>query len=58
MKAVILPLDVANSLLISLERKRSKPGTQPIGWIPKNGVEYSLVAQTPQYDISSVRRPK
>jgi multidrug efflux pump subunit AcrB len=45
-------LDVANSLLISLSGSSQ---TQPSYWLdPKNGVTYSLVAQTPQYDISSV----
>jgi multidrug efflux pump subunit AcrB len=45
-------LDVANSLLISLSGSAQ---TSPTYWLdPKNGVEYSLVAQTPQYDISSV----
>src|SRR5271165_2009327 len=45
-------LDVANSLLISLSGSSQ---TQPTYWLdPKNGVTYSLVAQTPQYDISSV----
>jgi multidrug efflux pump subunit AcrB len=45
-------LDVANSLLISLSGSAQ---TNPTYWLdPKNGVEYSLVAQTPQYDISSV----
>ncbi len=46
------PLDVANSLLISLSGSAQ---TNPTFWLdPKNGVTYSLVAQTPQYDISSV----
>jgi multidrug efflux pump subunit AcrB len=46
------PLDVANSLLISLSGSAQ---TNPTYWLdPKNGVEYSLVAQTPQYAISSV----
>jgi len=46
------PLDVANSLLISLSGSAQ---TNPTYWLdPKNGVEYSLVTQTPQYDISSV----
>jgi multidrug efflux pump subunit AcrB len=45
-------LDVANSLLISLSGSSQ---TQPTYWLdPKNGVTYNLVAQTPQYDISSV----
>ncbi len=44
--------DVANSLLISLSGSSQ---TQPSYWLdPKNGVTYSLAAQTPQYDISSV----
>jgi CzcA family heavy metal efflux pump len=46
------PLDVANSLLISLSGSAQ---TNPTYWLdPKNGVEYSLVAQTPQYNMSSV----
>jgi multidrug efflux pump subunit AcrB len=46
------PLDVANSLLISLSGSFQ---TQPSYWLdPKSGVTYSVVAQTPQYDISSV----
>ncbi|HTW63596.1 MAG TPA: efflux RND transporter permease subunit [Bryobacteraceae bacterium] len=45
-------LDVASSLLISLSGSFQ---TQPSYWLdPKNGVTYSLVAQTPQYDISSI----
>jgi len=45
-------LDVANSLLISLSGSYQ---TAPSYWLdPKNGVTYSLVAQTPQYDVSSV----
>jgi multidrug efflux pump subunit AcrB len=45
-------LDVANSLLISLSGSSQ---TQPSYWLdPKNGVTYSLVAQTPQYDVTSV----
>jgi multidrug efflux pump subunit AcrB len=45
-------LDVANSLLISLSGSFQ---TQPSYWLdPKNGVTYSLVAQTPQYDMSSL----
>ncbi len=45
-------LDVANSLLISLSGSSQ---TNPTYWLdPKNGVEYNLVAQTPQYDIGSV----
>jgi multidrug efflux pump subunit AcrB len=45
-------LDVANSLLISLSGSFQ---TTPSFWLdPKNGVSYSLVAQTPQYDQSSV----
>ncbi len=45
-------LDVANSLLISLSGSFQ---TTPSFWLdPKNGVSYSLVAQTPQYDVSSV----
>ena len=45
-------LDVANSLLISLSGSSQ---TQPTYWLdPKNGVTYSLVAQTPQRDVSSV----
>jgi multidrug efflux pump subunit AcrB len=45
-------LDVANSLLISLSGSAQ---TQPTYWLdPRNGVTYNLVAQTPQYDVSSV----
>jgi len=45
-------LDVANSLLISLSGSAQ---TQPSYWLdPKNGVTYSLTAQTPQYDVSSI----
>jgi multidrug efflux pump subunit AcrB len=45
-------LDVANSLLISLSGSFQ---TTPSFWLdPKNGVSYNLVAQTPQYDVSSV----
>ena len=45
-------LNVASSLLISLSGSFQ---TQPSYWLdPKNGVTYNLVAQTPQYDISSV----
>ena len=45
-------LDVANSLLISLSGSFQ---TQPSYWLdPRNGVTYSVVAQTPQYDVSSV----
>ena len=46
------PLDVANSLLISLSGSSQ---TQPSYWLdPKNGVTYNLVAQTPQYTMSSM----
>ncbi len=45
-------LDVANSLLISLSGSFQ---TQPSYWLdPKNGVTYSVVAQTPQYDMASI----
>ncbi len=45
-------LDVANSLLISLSGSFQ---TQPSYWLdPKNGVTYSVVAQTPQYDMTSI----
>ena len=45
-------LDIASSLLISLSGSSQ---TQPTYWLdPKNGVTYNLVAQTPQYDMSSV----
>ena len=45
-------LDVANSLLISLSGSFQ---TQPSYWLdPKSGVTYSVVAQTPQYDMSSI----
>jgi multidrug efflux pump subunit AcrB len=46
------PLDVANSLLISLSGSSQ---TQPSYWLdPKSGVTYNLVAQTPQYDMTSI----
>ncbi len=46
------PNDVANSLLISLSGSFQ---TQPSYWLdPKSGVTYSVVAQTPQYDMSSI----
>ncbi len=45
-------LDVANSLLISLSGSFQ---TQPSYWLdPRSGVTYSVVAQTPQYDMSSL----
>src|SRR5581483_1673849 len=45
-------LAVANSLLISLSGSFQ---TQPSYWLdPRNGVTYSVVAQTPQYDMSSI----
>ena len=45
-------LDVANSLLISLSGSFQ---TQPSYWLdPRSGVTYSVVAQTPQYDMTSV----
>ncbi|MGB6941290.1 MAG: efflux RND transporter permease subunit [Bryobacteraceae bacterium] len=45
-------LDVANSLLISLSGSFQ---TQPSYWLdPRSGVTYSVVAQTPQYDMTSL----
>ncbi len=45
-------LAVANSLLISLSGSFQ---TQPSYWLdPRTGVTYSVVAQTPQYDMSSL----
>ncbi len=45
-------LAVANSLLISLSGSFQ---TQPSYWLdPRSGVTYSVVAQTPQYDMSSL----
>jgi len=44
--------DVADSLLISLS---SSGMTQPMFWInPKNGVQYSVAVQTPDYKINSL----
>ena len=44
--------DIASNLLISLSGSFQ---TQPSYWLdPKTGVTYSLVAQTPQHDISSI----
>ncbi len=46
------PLDVANSLLISLSGSSQ---TQPSYWLdPKSGVTYNVTAQTPQYDMTSI----
>ena len=45
--------DVANNLLISLSGSFQ---TTPEFWLdPKNGVEYSIATQTPQYRIQSVQ---
>ncbi|MBV9085137.1 MAG: efflux RND transporter permease subunit [Acidobacteriaceae bacterium] len=45
--------DVARSLLTSLSGSFQ---TQPTFWLnPQNGVNYSLVTQTPQYDIQSIQ---
>jgi CzcA family heavy metal efflux pump len=44
--------DVANNMLISLSGSQQ---TQPTFWLnPKNGISYSLVAQTPQYQLDSL----
>ncbi len=44
--------DVASDLLISLSGSFQ---TSPTFWLdPKNGVSYSIVAQTPQYDLQSL----
>ena len=44
--------DVANSMLIALSGSFQ---TAPSFWLnPKNGVNYSLIAQSPQYSISSL----
>jgi multidrug efflux pump subunit AcrB len=48
--------DVANDLLISLS---SSSQTAPNYWInPKNGVNYSIAVQTPQYKIDSLEALK
>ncbi len=45
--------DIANSLLVSLSGSQQ---TTPSFWLnPKNGVSYSLVTQTPQYRIQTMR---
>ncbi len=45
--------DIANSLLVSLSGSLQ---TTPSFWLdPKNGVSYSLVTQTPQYRIQTMR---
>ncbi len=44
--------DVASSMLISLSGSFQ---TSPSFWLnPKNGVSYSVVTQTPQYDLESI----
>jgi CzcA family heavy metal efflux pump len=44
--------DVANDLLISLSGSFQ---TSPTFWLdPKNGISYSIVTQTPQYDLQSL----
>ena len=44
--------DIANSLLVSLSGSFQ---TAPTFWLdPKNGVSYSIVTQTPQYDLTSL----
>lgn len=46
-------LDIARSLLTSLSGSAQ---TQPTFWLnPRNGVSYSLVTQTPQYDVQSIQ---
>ncbi len=45
--------DVATSMLVSLSGSFQ---TSPTFWLnPKNGVSYSIVTQTPQYDLTSTR---
>jgi multidrug efflux pump subunit AcrB len=45
-------LDVANSTLVSLSGSFQ---TQPEFWLdPRNGVSYSVVAQAPQYELTSL----
>jgi multidrug efflux pump subunit AcrB len=45
--------DVINNMLISLSGSFQ---TQPTFWLnPKNGVSYSVVAQTPQYQLDSLQ---
>jgi multidrug efflux pump subunit AcrB len=44
--------DVANSMLVSLSGSNQ---TSPTFWLdPRNGIQYNLVTQTPQYDIDSI----
>jgi CzcA family heavy metal efflux pump len=48
--------DVANNMLISLSGSFQ---TQPTFWLsPQNGVSYSIVSQTPQYDLDSLQALK
>jgi multidrug efflux pump subunit AcrB len=52
MESGFTQLDVANSLLVSLSGSFQ---TTPSFWLdPKTGVTYSVVTQTPQYDVSSL----
>ena len=52
MESGFTQMDVANSLLISLSGSFQ---TTPSFWLdPKTGVTYSVVTQTPQYDVSSL----
>ncbi len=44
--------DVANSMLVSLSGSNQ---TSPTFWLdPRNGIQYNLVTQTPQYDVDSI----
>jgi multidrug efflux pump subunit AcrB len=44
--------DVANSMLVSLSGSMQ---TTPTFWLdPRNGIQYNLVTQTPQYEIDSL----
>jgi multidrug efflux pump subunit AcrB len=44
--------DVANSMLVSLSGSAQ---TTPTFWLdPRNGIQYNLVTQTPQYEIDSI----
>jgi multidrug efflux pump subunit AcrB len=47
------PRDIANSMLVSLSGSFQVTPTFFLNW--QNGVNYSLVEQTPQYDIQSVQ---
>jgi multidrug efflux pump subunit AcrB len=52
-KLGITAKDIANSILVSLS---SSSQTTPTFWVdPKNGVNYNLAVQSPQYDIHSLQ---